>query len=106
MNARTELGQAFARAVAAVAEDADCHGPPLCTFRSPYLPGVRFELRPISMAPCDKAVAILYRREGGNFRQAGVGVFKEGLWTNDRGKPLSGEGLHWALMVGEGASVG
>lgn len=44
----------------------------------------------------------MYRREGDTLHQAGVGAFKDGRWTNSKGKPLEGD-LFWTAMVDERA---
>ena len=82
------------------ADEADRCGPPRLVFRSPAMPGFRFECRPVSAEPPDKTVAFMYRRNGEGYRQSGVGVFRDGAWTNDKGKPLEGE-LLWAAMIDE-----
>ena len=74
--------------------EVDWRVAPAASFRSPYLRGVRFELRPIECGAPENWVGIMYRRLGNQYRQAGAGIFREGRWLNARKKPLSGEGLH------------
>lgn len=82
-------------------DEADRCGPPAHVFRSPCVPGIRFECRPISTEPPPSAaVGILYRREGKYLRQVGVGAFKGGRWTNGRGVPLDGD-FYWTATVDE-----
>ena len=105
MTARSDLAEALSSAVAtgaAAVDDADRFGPPAFVFRSPYVRGVRFELRPIDRPPGDKWVGLMYRRTAGTYRQAGVGVFRDGVFRNDRRKLLQGD-LFWSLMVEEAA---
>lgn len=77
-------------------------GPPAFVIRTPYLRGYRFEGRPIGKEPPPPfAVSIMYRREGPYFKQAGVGAFKDGKWTNGKGRELDPANLHWTAMVDE-----
>ncbi len=84
------------------AEDAESCGPPVRTFHVVGLPGMRFELRPATVAPPPSAsVSLMYRRdEGGNYNQAGVAFYKDGAWKRQGKKPLEGD-LYWTLMVSE-----
>ena len=81
-------------------DELDRCGPAYCVVRSQFAPGWRFECRPISAEPPEKTVAIMYRRNDKVLRQCGVGVFQDGRWTNDKGKPLEGD-LFWTHMVKE-----
>lgn len=82
-------------------DEADRCGPPTFVFRSPYLREIRFEGRPISVEPPPSAaVGLMYRRNGNHVVREGIGAFKDGRWTNGRGKPLQGD-LYWTAMVDE-----
>lgn len=105
MTARSELRGALVEAVASVAgvqsDEADRCGPPVLVFRVPGVRTVRFECRPLSSPPRDNWVGLMYRSlPGGGLRQAGVGQFKDGRFTNDKGKPLEGD-LFWTAIVDE-----
>lgn len=86
-----------------ISDEADRCGPPLAVFRTPYIKGMRFELRPISRTPPERTVALMYRRTGDSYRRSGVGVYRDGRWENDKRKVLEGDWL-WAAMVDERAS--
>lgn len=82
-------------------DEADRCGPPFRVFRSPALPGFRFECRRLDQQPPERTVAIMYRHRGDVLTQAGVGVFKDGEWKNDKRKALQGDDLYWTAMVKE-----
>lgn len=84
-------------------DEANRCGPPLALFCSPYIKGVRFELRPISRSPPEKTIGLMYRRAGESYRQSGVGVFRDWRWENDKRKVSEGDWL-WAALVDEYAS--
>jgi hypothetical protein len=73
---------------------------PAFAFRSPALPGYRFEARPFSMPPTEGYVGIIYRTTDGGktYQQCGVGAFKNGEWKHHSKKPLEGD-CFWTLMV-------
>jgi hypothetical protein len=102
MTARSDLAGAFRKAVVDLVprpDDLDHLGPPAFTFRAYGMPNCIFEARPISTPPQDGWVGIMYRAApGGGYRQAGVGVFQDGCWHNDKRKPIEGD-LYWTAVV-------
>jgi hypothetical protein len=72
---------------------------PLCVWRVHGVRDSRFECRPISDAPTEGTVSIMYRRQGGKLHQCGVGSFIGGVWVGDAGKPLDADGLCWTRFV-------
>lgn len=105
MTARTDLRSSLVEAVASVAgvhpNEAARSGPAVLVFRVPGVRCVRFECRPISRPPQENWVGLLYRPTAdGWVRQAGVGVFEDGRFRNDKGKPLDAE-LYWTAIVDE-----
>lgn len=100
---REKLRTTFLTAVGdlAVEDSASC-GPPVASFRACGLRGMRFELRPASVAPPPAAaVSLIYRRdEEGRYNQAGVAFYKNGTWKRQGGKPMDGD-LFWTMMVSE-----
>ena len=102
MTARDKLAAAFKAAVIEAGprhDDLEQLGPPTFAFRAYGLPNVRFEGRPISTPPKDNWVGIIYRptAEGG-YRQAGVGMFKDGRWLNANRRSIDGD-IYWTAIV-------
>jgi hypothetical protein len=104
MTARSELAAAFTEATLKVGmgeDDPDNYGPPAFAFRLYNLPRCRLEARPNARPPKDGWIGIMYRsKASGGYCQAGVGAFKDGCWTDGRGKPDEGD-LYWTAIVDE-----
>jgi hypothetical protein len=75
--------------------------PPFRSYRLHNWPGQVMECRPISDAPTEQTVSIMYRLTGNSLRQCGVGSFTDGVWTNGAGKALDVDGLVWTRIVPE-----
>lgn len=98
---RSSIVEAVAKVSGVEPQAANRCGPPALVFRVTGLRRYRFECRPISRPPQEHWVGLMYRpTPDGGARQAGVGIFKDGSWTNDKGKPLEGE-LYWTAIVDE-----
>lgn len=74
-------------------------GPPAWVLHAPNLPGLRFEIRPVSAGAPDNTITIAYRRKGERLTQCGAASFKDGVWKNGKGKPLDPDGLYWTHWV-------
>lgn len=77
-------------------------GPATIIVRLPHIRNTRVEYRPVTQPPPDNTVSIIYRRKDDTLRLCGVGLFKDGEWTNGKTrKALDTEGLYWTALVDE-----
>ena len=66
----------------------------------PLLKGVTFLRRPVSALPDEVLICFVDDGTSTGWRGAqSVGVFKNGEWTNGKGKPVKFEPTYWTVMT-------